>query len=206
MRVSDAAPFADRLARGLQNLISNPPDTGDVAALVPLRRSLERTLTRIRAGGSPDTAVFRFQLTGGKSVLFMAKEALPTEPARLVPLINAIQLNLQPGEGIDLDGSLAAWLIRPDATLTESNLRAADVTLRGLKSNRDRDHAAAQSAESTKIRLRSRLTQLVTALQYAQKDAEAPLPFTPVPMSPLLEEPTPSPAVTAAPTPPPGPR
>ena len=201
----DAVPFADRVARGLHNLTSDPPETADAAALAPLRRSLERTLTRIRAGGAPESAVFRFQLTGGKTVLYMAKEALPTEPARLVPLINAIQLNLQPGESLDLDGSLAAWLIRPDAALTESNLRQADITLRGLKSNRDRDHAAAQAAESAKIRLRARLNQLVTALQYAQKDAEAPLPFTPVPVSPLLAEPTPSPAASAAPPPPPAP-
>jgi hypothetical protein len=201
--VPDTAPFADRVARGLQNLTTNPPETGDAAALVPLRRSLERTLTRLRTGGAADSAVFRFQLTGGKTVLYLAKEALPTEPARLVPIINAIQLNLQPGESIDLDGSLAAWLIRPDAALTESNLRQADITLRGLKAGRDRDHVAAQTAESAKIRLRARLNQLVTALQYAQKDAEAPLPFTPVPIDPQLTEPTPSPVVAVAPPPPP---
>src|SRR5262249_36974006 len=127
----------------------NPPQVSDVEALEPLRRSLERTVARIASGGKP--ATFRFQLTGGKSVLFQGVEALPMEPARLVPLLNAIQMDLQPGESFDLDGTLAAWVIRPEATMTESNLRTADITLRGLKSNRDRDHAAAQAAESAKI-------------------------------------------------------
>lgn len=201
------SPFVDRLNRGLSRIDTHPPEGSDAEAKEPLRKSLQRTLARVASKGDPSASVFRFQLTSGKPILFQGKEALPLEPARLVPILNSLQVELQPGETIDLDGSLAAWLIRPDATLTESNLRIADSTLKGLKSGRDRDHAAAQAAESAKIRLRSRLTQLVTALQYAQKDAEAPLPFTPVPVSPLAAEalaaapPAPPPAPLAAPTP-----
>ena len=43
-----------------------------------------------------------------------------------------------------------------------------------MKSTRDRDHAAFQTADSRKIRLRSRLTQLVSALQAAQRDEATP--------------------------------
>lgn len=199
-------PYADRLKRGLSRIDTFPKQGGDAEAIEPLRRSLQRTIARISAGADPLSSNFRFQLTSGKPLLFQGKEALPLEPARLVPILNALQVELQPGEFLDLDGALAAWLIRPDATMTESNLRQADLTLRALKTGRDRDHAAAQAAESTKIRLRARLTQLVTALQYAQSD-NAPPVFTPPPGASLL---TPPVAValkeeTPAPAPPPPP-
>jgi hypothetical protein len=215
--MSVPAAFADRLKHGLARMGTHPPE-GDAEAIQPLRRSLERTLARVATAGPVPAAAFRFQLTSGKPILFQGKEALPLEPARLVPLLNAIQVELQPGESLDLDGGLAAWLIRPDATLTESNLRQADLTLRGLKSGRDRDHAAAQAAESAKIRLRSRLTQLVTALQFAQGDTPPPgmavappvavaiQEITPVPTPPPPAPPPPPPKSEAPPPPPPPPR
>lgn len=171
--MADPVPFADRLRKGLARIDQQPPAGADAEAVAPFRRSLELTLARIAAPSTP-AATFRFQLTGGKPLLFQGIEALPVEPARLVGLLNAIDVALQPGETLDLDGKLAAWLLRPEVNAIDTSLRQADQTLKSMGTGRDRDHAAAQSAESTKIRLRSRMTQLVSALQAAQTEADAP--------------------------------
>ncbi|MCI0659096.1 MAG: hypothetical protein L0170_18740, partial [Acidobacteria bacterium] len=169
--MGNPAPFIDRLRKGILRIDTDPPQGGDEEAVAPLRRSLERTIARLTSGNKIPAALFRYQFTGGKALLFQGIEALPLEPARLVPLLNAIQIELQPGEFLELDGILAAWLIRPEVNVTDTQLRLAQENIKGFKTGYDRDHAAAQSAESTKIRLRSRMTQLVAALQAAQTDA-----------------------------------
>jgi len=168
----DPLTFVERMKKGLLSIEQQVPGGCDEEALEPLYLSLERTIARLAPGNSLTPAAFRFQVTGGKALLFQGNEALPLEPTRLLQLLNAIQLNLQPGEILELDGALAAWLLRPEINVTDTNLRQADTSLRTIKTGRDRDHAAAQSAESTKVRLRSRLTQLVSALQSAQRETE----------------------------------
>lgn len=163
-------PLADRLGQALFKLDEIPKGDPDAEAMVPLRRSIERTLARLDPAGAVEPAVFRFQLTGGKPILLQGKDALPLEPARLLRLVNVLDLQLQPGEALELDGDLAAWLIRPEVNLTDSELRRTDTKIRTMKTGRDRDHGEAQAADSTKVRLRSRLTQLIGALQAAQKD------------------------------------
>jgi hypothetical protein len=180
--VPDFPPLPDRLKNGLLNLEKSSGGT-DAEAMAPLRRSLERTIARLASGAAAPPGGFRFQLTGGKALLFQGGDALPLEPARIHQLLNNIKVDLQPGESVDLDGGLAAWVLRPEINLTDTNLRAAEVSLRGMKTGRERDHGAAQAAESAKVRLRARMTQLVTAMQSAQKEGEAsasaPLAETP---------------------------
>lgn len=169
--MTEAPTLADRLKKGLARMDQPAPGGCDAEALAPLRRSLERTLARLERGDAADTAPFRFQLTGGKPLLFHKTEALPLEPARLTQLLNSMDVVLESGESLELDGGLAAWLIRPEANMIDTQLRQADERLRAMKATRDRDHAATQAAESLKIRLRSRMTQLVGALQAAQQDS-----------------------------------
>lgn len=168
--MTDVETFAARLQKGLVRIAREAPGGCDDEALPPLRRSLERTLARLEPGSGIGTSTFRFQLTGGKPLLFQGNEALPLEPTRLSQLLNSMEVVVQSGESLDLDGGLAAWLIRPEVNMTDTNLRHADEQLRTMKTGRDRDHSAAQNANSTKIRLRSRLTQLVGALQAAQRE------------------------------------
>jgi hypothetical protein len=169
-----AAPLLDRLVDALFRMEEGGAGGTDAEAMVPLRRSLERTTARLEAGGDAAGALFRLQVTGGKALIFQGTEALPLEPSRLIQLLNSIGLELKPGEGLDLDGALAAWIIRPEANLIESNLRVADSSVRtlNLKTGRDRDHVAAQAAETQKVRLRSRFTLLVGALQAAQNETK----------------------------------
>jgi len=205
----DPTPFADRLRKGILRVDQQPPGGTDAEAFVPFRRSLERTLVRVTAQ-DPRRATFRFQLTGGKPLLLQGNEALPLEPSRLAQLLNTIGLVLQPGETLDLDGAMAIWLIRMEVNVTDTHLRQADLILKGMKTGRDRDHAAAQVAESAKIRLRSRLTQLVGAIQAAQKDAEMPrqavpleAPKAPAPPPEPIPAKVPPPAAVLPPEPPP---
>jgi hypothetical protein len=167
-----AAPLLDRLVDALFRMEEGKSAATDEEATVPLRRSLERSVARLEGGADAPAAVFRLQVTGGKSLIFQGTEALPLEPSRLIQLLNAIPLELKAGESIDLDGSLAAWIIRPEANLIESNLRQADNSVRTLsiKTGRDRDYVAVQAAETTKVRLRSKLSLLVSAMQAAQND------------------------------------
>jgi len=166
-----AESLAERLKKGLSKIEETSSLGSDDE---PLHRSLERTLARLSPGSSIPASTFRFQVTGGKPLLYQGIEALPMEPTRLLQLLNVLGVSLQPGEAIEVEGSLAAWVLRGEANVTESDLRRADTTVRTLnqKTGRDRDHLAAQNAESTKIRLRGRLTQLVSALQMAQKESE----------------------------------
>ena len=166
--------FSERLKKGILKIEAASSGGSDEEAIEPLHRSLERTLARQTPGNTLKPSSFRFQVTGGKPLLYQGGEALPMEPTRLLQLLNTIGVLLQAGEFIELDGNLAAWVLRGEANVTESNLRVADTTLRTvqMKTGRERDHLAAQSAESTKIRLRSRLTVLVSALQMAQKETE----------------------------------
>lgn len=206
----DVPSFLDRLANGIARLENTPAGGPDGEAVEPLRKSLLRTAARVRAGVAPGASIFRYQVTNGKPLLFQGTEALPLEPTPLLHLLNTIRLDLQPGEVLDLDGTLAAWVIRPDANLTESNLRSADTSVRtlGQKLGRDRDHVAYQSAETTKVRLRSRLTQLVSALQIAATETPPTLPdpiAAPAPPPKASEPPPPGPA-PAAPPPKPKPK
>lgn len=133
-------------------------------------------------------------------------EAEALEPILLLRFLNTIRLELQTGEVLDFEGSLAAWVIRPEANLTESNLRSADASVRtlGQKTGRDRNHLAFQSADTAKVRLRSRLTQRVSALQIAGTEAPPPLPNPieapppPVASAPPPPAPAPGPAAPAA--------
>src|SRR5438477_3555672 len=199
----DPAPFADRLKKGMVRIENLAPGVRDEEAMEPLHRSLERTLARLAPGNSLAPSAFRFQVTGGKALLFQRSEALPLEPVRIIQILNSVEVELQPGEVLELDGGLVAWLLHPEITSTDTTLRQADATLKSMKTGRDRDHAAAQSAESIKIRLRSRMTQLVAALQLAQKESEeapadhaepikeaAPQPVPPKPAAPQKEFPS----------------
>ena len=168
----DSPTFAVRLRKGLVRVDAEGAEGQDAQARGELRRSLERTLARLESGG--ETALFRLQLTGGTALLYQGKEALPLEVSRLCRLLSSMDVELQPGEALDLDGGLAAWTIRPEVTLIDTHLRHVEDSLRTLKLTRERDHAASQTAESSKIRLRSRLTRLVGALQAAQRDSDAP--------------------------------
>ena len=165
------APFPDRLKKGLLGVDAQPPADWEAGVLAEFRRSLERTLARLEPGAPSAEATFRFQLTGGRPLLLQGNEALPMEPSLLCRLLNTLEVELQSGEFLDVDGGLVAKMIRPEVTLTDSNLRHAEDTLRTLKSARERDNPACQSAESIKIRLRSRLTLLVGALQTAQRES-----------------------------------
>ena len=169
----EPAALFDRLKRGLVRIDAEAPGGFDGEALVSLRRSLERTLARLATETPLAAAVFRFRLTGGKPLLFQGSEALPLEPYSLSRLLNSMDVELHPDETLDVDGGLAAWLIRPEITLTDTDLRHAEEKLRTMKTGRERDHAASQAADSIKIRLRSRLSHLVGALQAAQQDATA---------------------------------
>lgn len=182
--MAETTPFAERLKQGILRIDQQPAGGTDAEAMGPFKRSLERTLARLNSPQSSAIAKFRFQLTGGKPLLFQGTEALPVEPARLPQLLNSVGVTLQPGETLDLDGGLAAWLIRPEVNITDTKVRSAESAIKTIGTGRDRDHAAAQSAESTKVRLRSRLTQLVSALQAAQKEAEMPPPPPPPPAAP----------------------
>jgi hypothetical protein len=166
----DEVTFAARLKKGLVRIDAEIPGGRDAEALAVLRHSLERALAQLEPGNTRAHSPFRFQLTGGRPLLFQGAEALPLEPDRLARLLNLAEVELLSGEWLELDGELAAWLIRPEMNLADSNLRRAEETLKGLKTGRDRDHSAAQSADSMKIRLRSRLTHLVSALQAAHRD------------------------------------
>jgi hypothetical protein len=168
----DPAAFAVRLKKGLVRVGSDDAGGQDPGTLEELRRSLERTIARLEAGA--EAALFRFQLTGGKSLLYHGKEALPLEASKLARLLTTMDVELQTGESLDLDGGLAAWVIRPEVTLIDTNLRHLEDSLRTMKQTREKDHGASQTAESMKIRLRSKLTQLVGALQAAQRDGAAP--------------------------------
>lgn len=169
----ESVSFASRLRKGLVRIDAEPPGGWDAEALAGLRRSLDRTIAHLEQEGGAGAEAFRFQLTGGRPLLFHGSEALPLEPDRLCRLLNSMEIELLSAESLELDGELAAWLIRPEVSATDTNLRHAEENLRGLRSARERDHSAAQVADSLKIRLRSRLTQLVSALNAAQRDTAA---------------------------------
>jgi hypothetical protein len=174
--MTDPAPLADRLRKGMlciEKLTAGGPDED---AMPALHRSLESTLARSAPGNTLGSAAFRFQLTGGKALLFQGNDALPLDAGRVAKLLNSIGVELQAGESIDLDGELAAAIVRPEMNLIDTNLRQAEISLRGMKTGRDRDHSAVQAAETAKVRLRSRLTQLVSAIQAAQRDSAAAPP------------------------------
>jgi len=173
--MGDGRTYAERLRNGLSNIDRESGGMWEPEALKTLRRSVEITLARVEEG--LESTTFKFQSTGGKPLLFQGNEALPLEPAQLFGMLNAVDIILQPGETLDLDGGMAALLIRPEVNLTDSNVRQAEESLRVLKLNRDnRDHAAIQQADSVRIRLRGRLAQLVAALGAANKQAENPGP------------------------------
>jgi hypothetical protein len=203
----DVPSFLDRLLTGIARLEEQPPTGTEAEAVGPLLHSLKRTAARVKAGIEPGSSMFRYQVTGGKALMYQGTEALPIEPTRLVQLLNAIKLELQAGEVLDIQGTLAAWVIRPEANLTESNLRQADNSVRMLnqKHGRDRDHAAAQAAETTKVRLRGRLTQLVSALQVASSEAPQELPDlgAVTATTPKVSAPTPPPPPPKSAAPPP---
>ncbi len=169
---AEAAPLVDRLKKGLARVDAEPATSSvEPEALSSLRRSIARTLARLEGGAAVST--FSYKLSGATPLLFQGTEALPLTPDRLSRLLNAMDVDLKSGEPLDLDGELAGWIIRPEANITDTNLRKAEEAMRGMKTGRDRDHSAAQTAESQKVRLRSRLTQLVGALQAAQRDTAA---------------------------------
>ncbi|HEV3028831.1 MAG TPA: hypothetical protein VG457_14730 [Planctomycetota bacterium] len=183
--MTDPAPLANRLKNGILSIEQLTAGGPDEDAIPSLHRSLQTTLARMAPGNTLGSAVFRFQLTGGRALLFQGNEALPLDAGRVAKLLNSIGVELQAGESIDLDGELAASIIRPEMNLIDTNLRQAEVSLRGMKTGRDRDHSAVQTAETAKVRLRSRLTQLVSAIQAAQRDSAATLsapPAAPIPV------------------------
>jgi hypothetical protein len=169
----ESATYAGRLRKGLVRIDREAPGGCEAEAMAALRSSLEHTLARLEPGNSAGNALFRFQSTGGRPLLFHGNVALPLEPNRLSHLLRSMEVELRSGESLDLDGGLAAWLIRPEVNVTDTNLRHAEESLRSLNSVGDRDHSAFQIADSLKIRLRSRLSQLVGALQAAQRDTPA---------------------------------
>ena len=205
--MADPTSLADRLKKGIEQIETAPAQGPDAEAMAPLRKSLQRTVARLAAGAGAPAPVFRYQFTGGKALLFQGLEALPVEPARLHQLLNGAGVELQAGESIDVDGALIAMLLRAEINITDTNLRTADSTLQQLKrkTGHDRDHAAVQQNESLKIRLRSRMTQLVAAVQAANQDAENPialpdagnLPAAAAPPPPPPTEPKPQPAADA---------
>ena len=162
-----------RLKRGLVRVDAQPPGGQESESMPALRRSLEHTLLRL-AGADADVAAFRFQVSGGRGILFQGALALPLEPARLSRLLGLIEVVLESSESIDVDGELAGWMIRPEMTQTDTQLRQAEDVLRGMRNVRERDHSAFQAADSLKVRLRSRLTQLVSALQASQREPGKP--------------------------------
>jgi hypothetical protein len=204
LQMADGSSFLDRLRNGLARIDAEAEGVWDADALKTLRRSVELTLSRLETG--VESARFRFQNTGGKPLLFQGNEALPMEPERLFSLLNAMEIALLPGEALDLDGGMAAWLIRPEVNETDSNLRQAEEQLKLLKLNRDRDHGATQAADSARIRLRSRLTQLVGALQMANNPSAGPIPAVKTDREPALRAvPPPAPKQEPAVPPPPPP-
>lgn len=166
-------PLTDRLRAGLARIIEEPAANWDEDTLSRLRRTVERTLIRLESDPPPPPSVFRFQITGGKPLLYQGNEALPLEADRLYRLLNNVDIRLQSDEPLDLDGGLASWLLRPEVTLIDTQLRSAEEAARKLKMlhGRDRDHAAAQAADSLRIRLRGRINQLIAALQAAHKES-----------------------------------
>jgi len=205
----ETIPYAERLKQALQRVDSLGPGAIDKEAIDPLKRTLERGLARLDPGCTLPPSTFRYQVTGGKAILCQGTDVLPLEPTRLVLLLNALELKLETGEMLEVDGGLTAWVIRPEANLTESNLRQADITIRGIKPGRDRDHVAAQTAETNKIRLRARLTVLVAALQVASREAAGTASPLPAAAASPLATPVAAPAplsISAPPTPPPKPK
>ncbi|HLY73042.1 MAG TPA: hypothetical protein VKU80_02895, partial [Planctomycetota bacterium] len=175
--MQDTDSLIDRLKKGVVQIDQEAPGGPDADAMPALRRSMERSIARLTPGNTPAPGTFRFQLTGGKALLFQGNEALPLDAGRIAKLLHSVGVELQAGESIDLDGELAASIIRPEMNLIDTNLRQAELSLRGMKTGRDRDHGAVQAAETAKVRLRSRLTQLVSAIQAAQRDSgTAPVP------------------------------
>lgn len=165
-----------RLNKGLNRIDAQTPGGSEAEALGPLRRSLVRTIARLESGSADTKCVFHFRLTGGRPLLFQGSNALPLEPDRLSQLLLSMEVRLDFGEDLDLDGGVAAWLIRPELNATDTKLRQAEEKLRGLRLARDRDGSLLQATDTLKVRLRSRLTQLVGALQAAQSDIDANAP------------------------------
>ena len=93
----DETSFVDRLKKGIERIDADPPQGPDAEAMAPLRKSLVRTLARLAAGPGAPAATFRYQVTGGKNLLFQGLEALPVEPARLHQLLNAVGADLTAG-------------------------------------------------------------------------------------------------------------
>ena len=163
----------DRLKNGMVRIDAEKPGSCDAEALPPLRRSLERTLARREPGSTTAASAFRFQLSGSKALLFQGNQVVPLEPDRLYRLLHSMEVILQSGESLELDGGIAEWLIRPEVNITDTKLRQSEERLRALRLGRERDHGATQTADSQRIQLRSRLTQLVSALQAAHTDTPA---------------------------------
>src|SRR5262245_45384103 len=133
--MGETGTLIDRLRNGLVKIDSAAGGLYEADALVPLRRSVEMTLARLEAGGESNG--FKFQNTGGKPLLVQGIEALPVEPERLFSLLNAMEIFLKPGEALDLDGGMAAWLIRPEVNHLDNSVRQAEEALRVLKLNRE---------------------------------------------------------------------
>jgi hypothetical protein len=173
--MTEPVAFEVRLREGLVRIDAQPSGGQGAETLPALRRSVEHTLRRL-AGTAPEAPAFRFQVNGGRGILFHGALALPLEPARLGRLLGTVEISLESGESLDVDGELAGWVIQPEITLTDTQLRHAEDTLRGMRTvrERERDHSAFQTADTLKIRLRSRLTQLVSALQAAQRGPDKP--------------------------------
>src|SRR6187399_1314152 len=122
--MGDGKTLAERLRNSLVKIDSESGGMYEGDALKNLRRSVEMTLVRLEGGA--ELTQFKFQNTGGKPLLVQGIEALPVEPERLFSLLNAMDIFLQPGESLDLDGGMAAWLIRPEVNQLDSNVRQAE--------------------------------------------------------------------------------
>src|SRR5262245_2551443 len=148
-----AADFIDRLRRGLTKLDAGPIAMVEPEVQAALRRSLEISIAGLESGQS--FSRFRFRNAGGKALLFQNTEALPLDHGSDCGHLNPIWVKLQSGESLDLDGSMAAIISRPEVNQTDSIVRQAEEQVRVLRSNREnKDHAAIQAADSNRIRLR----------------------------------------------------